>query len=86
MMIKEVTIQNPSGIHAIYAAQISQLCHHYKSDVFLRKGKQTANARSLMSMLGLCVRKGETLKLMVDGIDEAEAMAAVFGFLENLSE
>lgn len=86
MIVKEVSITNASGIHAIYAAQISKICYQFKSDIFLRKDKQTANARSLMSVLGLCARKNDCVKVMVDGMDEAEAMEAIVRFLEHLSE
>ncbi|MEG0378315.1 MAG: HPr family phosphocarrier protein [Eubacterium sp.] len=52
----------------------------------MRKEKQTANARSLMSVLGLCARKNDCVQVMVDGVDEKEAMEAIVKFLENLSE
>ena len=37
----------------------------------------TANAKSVLSVLGACVKCGDEIELICDGADEQEAMAAI---------
>ena len=37
----------------------------------------TANAKSVLSVLGACIKKGDEITLICDGEDEEEAMAAM---------
>lgn len=86
MISREIIITNPSGIHAIYAAQIAELVRGFESDVFMRKGHKTTNCRSLISVLGLSARQGDSLTVMVDGTDETAAMETVVAFIKGLTD
>ena len=37
-------------------------------------GNTTANAKSVLSVLGACIKKGDEIELICDGEDEEEAM------------
>ena len=70
----EVTILNPSGLHARPAAQIVERAKEFEADIELASGKRTANARSIMSVLALGADTGDLLTITADGRDEDEAI------------
>ena len=70
----EVTILNPSGLHARPAAQIVERAKEFEADIELASGKRTANARSIMSVLALGADTGDLLTITADGPDEDEAI------------
>ena len=43
----------------------------------MEKGDRKANAKSLMSVLSLCARQGESLLITADGEDEVAAVDAL---------
>ncbi|MDD2414538.1 MAG: HPr family phosphocarrier protein [Eubacteriaceae bacterium] len=85
MISKGFKIKNPSGIHAIYAAELCQLTQKYNSDLFIKKEKRVANCKSVISILGLSVHEGETVTIMADGIDEKDALQGILDFLRGLA-
>ena len=43
----------------------------------------TANAKSVLSVLGACIKSGDEIELFCDGADENEALAAMVRIIEN---
>jgi multiphosphoryl transfer protein len=72
-----LTIHNPTGLHARPAKVFVTLAKQYQSDIRVQHGAKKANAKSLISMLTLGVECGSEITLLVDGADEAEALAAL---------
>ena len=70
----DVTIQGKTGLHARPATVLVNLAKEFESDIRVRYGDQTANAKSLVSLLKLGVEGGGTIRLMAQGIDEDEAL------------
>ncbi len=73
----DIVIQNPTGLHARPAKEFVNHAKKFKSDIRVQHGKKKANAKSLISMLTLGVEPGGEIRIIVDGVDEAEAMAAL---------
>lgn len=85
MQEKNIKIINPLGLHARAAAQLVRLAGKYKSKIDLIRNDNAvmADAKSILSVLTLAAAKGTELQLMVEGIDEIEALAAVEELIAN---
>ncbi len=73
----DIMIQNPTGLHARPAKEFVNHAKKFKSDIRVHHGAKKANAKSLISMLTLGVESGSEIRIVVDGVDEVEAMAAL---------
>ena len=83
MIRKSVTVNNPSGLHLRPAAKLSETALQFESRIALEHGNVSANAKSVLSILGACVRNGDTVQLTFDGPDEERAAEAVLSVLEE---
>ncbi len=89
MIELETTIKNRAGIHARPSAMIAQTAVKFTSRVFLEKGGNRINAKSIMGIITLAASFGSVIKIIAEGPDEqaaAEAIKALFdsGFNEEL--
>lgn len=83
-MIKEqVRIKDLGSLHLRPAKDISKVAVQYKCSIKLVSDNVTANAKSIISLLGACVKFGEYVELICEGEDEAEAFDAIKGLLEE---
>jgi phosphotransferase system HPr (HPr) family protein len=73
----QVTFTNEVGLHARPAALFTRAATGFTADVSVSKDDQTANAKSLLSVLKLDVRHGDTVTLVTDGPDADEALRAL---------
>lgn len=79
------TITDPAGIHARPAGILVKTTQPYASEVTIVKGDKEANAKSMLSVMGLGAKNGETITVKVEGADEADAAAELEKFFkENL--
>lgn len=73
-MTREVTIKNPSGLHARPAAMLVEAMKGFDATAKVMKGEKSANAASIMSVLALGAVTGDLVTISTDGND-AEAAA-----------
>lgn len=74
MLTKTITIQNEVGLHTRPATYFIQKANNYKSSVWIENSDRRANAKSLLGVLSLGISKGDTVSIIADGSDEAEAV------------
>ena len=78
MVSGKVVIKNPTGLHLRPAGKTAM---QYKSKITvhkeLRHEEITANAKSVLSVLGACVKSGDEIEIICEGEDEAEALKAM---------
>ena len=72
---KELTIRNKMGMHARPAAQFVKRASKYQCDIWVEKDDEPVNGKSIMGLMMLAAGKGETIKVITDGIDAEPAMA-----------
>jgi phosphocarrier protein len=72
---KDLTIRNKMGMHARPAAQFVKRASKYKCDIWVEKDDEPVNGKSIMGLMMLAAGRGETIKLITDGVDAEEAMA-----------
>ena len=82
MKSKKITIKNPAGIDLDLAGVLCKKAVQYKSLITFAYEDGTANAKSVLSVLGSCVRGGDTIELFCDGVDEDDALTGVTTLLE----
>lgn len=76
-------ITDPEGIHARPAGLLIKEAAKFASQITLKKGDKTADAKRIFAVMGLAAKKGEELSVTVEGADEAEAAAAMEAFLKQ---
>jgi phosphocarrier protein len=79
----DLVISNKLGLHARAAAKLTQLAGRYRSDIFISRGAQRVNAKSIMGVMMLAAGIGTTLSVRADGPDEEAAVAAVVELFER---
>ena len=84
MLEQEIEIINKLGLHARAAAKLVNTALHYSSRIEIEYKTQRADAKSIMSVLILAAAQGSQLIIRVDGADEAQAMEALTGLINNL--
>ena len=74
MLSKEITLVNSVGLHARPATFFIQKANSYRCSGWIENNSRRANAKSLLGVLSLGVRQGDSVTLIADGIDENEAI------------
>ncbi len=69
----DLTIINPTGLHARPAAVFVKTAKKFKSKVTVLHGSKKANAKSVISVLALGVENGGQIQLIIEGEDEDTA-------------
>ena len=79
------TVNDPVGIHARPAGMLVKEAKNYTSTITIEKNGKAVNALKLMALMGLGVRKGDTVTAAAEGDDEDVAIAGLEKFFkENL--
>ena len=79
---KDVVIQNQVGLHARPATFFIQKANEFKSSIWVEKDERKVNAKSLLGVLSLGIVGGVTIKIIVDGSDEKEALDSLVELVE----
>ena len=83
MVSQKVVIKNPTGLHLRPAGNLCKEAMQYKSLITFKYGGNTANAKSVLSVLGACIKCGDEIELICEGEDEAQALEALVTAVEN---
>ena len=82
MLTQKVKIKNPTGLHLRPAGALSKLAVHFESTIHFQFGSTNANEKSVLSVLGACIKCGDELEFICEGPDEKEALAAIVALVE----
>lgn len=86
MYEKQLTIENPTGLHARPASQLTTLCKGYSDTVTILCGETEINPKSIVSVLSGGVKKGSGVIVRVVGPEEEKVGNEIVAFLQNLKE
>ena len=78
-----VSICNARGLHARPSAAISMLVGNFDAHVTISASGEVAEADSIMDLLMLGAGPGSRVVLAAEGIEAAEAVAALAAFIER---
>lgn len=83
MVKQKVKVKNPTGLHLRPARLLCQEAIKYESKIELLYKHSTANAKSVLSVLGACVKSGTEIEFVCTGIDEKEALENLVALVED---
>ena len=83
MVSQKVTIKNPTGLHLRPAGILCKEAMKYKSLVTFKFRDNVSNAKSVLSVLGACVKSGDSIELICEGADEQEALHALVAAVDS---
>jgi phosphocarrier protein HPr len=87
MITKDYIITSAEGIHARPATALVKLTRNFKSTISIKKGERVVKLNSLLNILSLGAKGGETISIITEGEDENDAMAAIDQFFtEHLKD
>lgn len=82
MVAQNVRITNPTGLQVRPAGDLCKEAMKYKCKVTFEYHGNEANAKSVLSVLGACIKSGDEIKLICDGEDEEEALKNLVKYIE----
>lgn len=74
---RTVTIVNPQGLHARPADMFVKLANQYNAMVYVKKGNEKVDGKSILSILTLGAEEGTQLEISATGQDAEVALAAL---------
>ena len=83
MVSQKVTIINPTGLHLRPAGILCKEAMQFKSLITFRFRDNIANAKSVLSVLGACVKSGDVIEFTCEGEDEQEALNTLVAVVES---
>ncbi|MBP3295587.1 MAG: HPr family phosphocarrier protein [Lachnospiraceae bacterium] len=83
MVSQKVTIKNPTGLHLRPAGNLCKEAMKFRSMITFTFRENTANSKSVLSVLGACVKSGDEIELICEGEDEEEALESLVAAVES---
>ncbi len=83
MVNQKIVIKNPTGLHLRPAGILCKEAMQYKSLITFKFRENTANAKSVLSVLGACVKCGDEIEIFCEGEDEQQALNALVTAIDN---
>lgn len=78
-----MTVVNPAGFHARPVAVLVNAAKKYAADIVLWRGEASANAKSIVAIMGLDVKKEDQVKLTAAGVDAIEALEELIPLIQT---
>lgn len=87
MISEKVVLENETGLHARPASELAKTAMKYKSDIELKVGEKTYNAKSVLNIMSAGIKNKTEIEIICNGEDEKEALIEVVnGFKNNFGE
>lgn len=87
MVRQKVRIKNPTGLHLRPAGVLCKEAIQFKSAITFEFDGVVSNAKSVLSVLGACVKCGNEIELICEGEDEQAALKRLVEIInEGLGE
>lgn len=83
MVSQKVIIQNSTGLHLRPAGVLCNMAEQFRASIRFQTGVSGGNAKSVLSVLGACIRCGDEIEFICEGPDEIEALRAMIRAVES---
>ena len=83
MVSRRVVVKNPTGLHLRPAGLLCKEAMKFKALITFSFKDSTANAKSVLSVLGACVKSGDEIEIACQGADEEDALRAMIKLVEG---
>ncbi len=81
MIQKSMQIQLTNGLEARPVAVLVQKASMFESEIYIEAEGKKVNAKSIMGMMSLGLNAGETVTVIANGADEADAIEALENYI-----
>ena len=85
MIKKHYIVNSLNGLTSRMSTNLVSCANHFKSDIMLVYGEETANLKSIMNVMALVIRQGESFTITSDGIDEQGSIEAIEKLMKEIS-
>ncbi len=79
----EARICNELGLHLRAAAAFAKLAEGFRSEVTLSRDGMSANGKSVIALVTLAATKGTSVRIVAEGPDAEQAVAALAELIED---
>jgi len=86
MTEQTITILNRAGIHARPAALVVQTTKNFLCNIYLERGRDRINAKSIMGVITLGAAYGTQIRIVAEGEDEQAAVQTLTRLFESKFE
>lgn len=76
-------LELPHGLHSRPSARLAQIARHFRSDILLVDEDGEANVKSMLDVLSLAPKKGDSITIVANGPDAEKALEAICNFFET---
>jgi phosphocarrier protein HPr len=83
MTSRAVVVSNQLGLHARAAARFVHLATRFVSQIRVTRDSKVMDGKSIMGILLLAAARGTTITISAEGLDEADAVAALVRLVES---
>ena len=83
MVSQKVKIKNPTGLHLRPAGILCKEAMEFKSLITFQYRGNIANAKSVLSVLGACIKSGDEIELICEGEDEEDALRSLIKIIDE---
>ncbi|MEA4895268.1 MAG: HPr family phosphocarrier protein [Oscillospiraceae bacterium] len=81
-----IKVMDKNGLHARPASKVVSIAKNYQGEVFLQKGEQKCNAKSIMLIMGLDLMFGDVIEVSAIGDGSEEIELAIKVIIESPNE
>ncbi|MDR0455192.1 MAG: HPr family phosphocarrier protein [Treponema sp.] len=86
MIEQTITVSNRAGVHARPAALLVQTTKNFICNIYLEKGRDRINAKSIMGVITLGAAFGTEIKIVAEGEDEQAAVETLVRLFDSKFE
>ena len=83
MVSQKTIIKNPTGLHLRPAGIFCKTAMKFQCKVTFHAKNVVANAKSILSVLGACIKAYDEIEIICEGVDEVEALAEMIRVIED---
>lgn len=81
MDTRQIRLALGKGMETRLAAMLVQVASQYESSVHIETANHNVNAKSIMGMMSLVLKTGDTITVSADGTDESKALDGIEDYL-----
>ena len=83
MIKQKIKVTNPSGLHLRPAGNLCKQALMFESRIYIVFEDAKYNAKSVLSVLGACVKCGDEIEIECSGKDEAKTLETIIELVES---
>ncbi|MGN1166056.1 MAG: HPr family phosphocarrier protein [Lachnospiraceae bacterium] len=83
MVSQKIKIHNPTGLHLRPAGIFCNTANRFGCKITFEFEHNVVNAKSVLGVLGACIKKGDEIVIICDGDGEEEALKAMIEAIES---